>query len=97
MDVPNPAWLFTRGPESIRITRLGPLTLVMCGPGRRERSYTFDNDAALEQFRQSHAQQLATEGWAEHPMSDRRASSRKEPSVAVGQSATRPQLPHAEQ
>jgi hypothetical protein len=96
MDSANPAWLFTRGAESIRITKLpAPLTLVVCGPGRRERSYTFDNDAALEQFRHSHGQQLVAEGWVLHPQSERRESGRDEPSVAAPRAA-RPQLPHAE-
>ena len=68
----QPAWLFARGDQSIRVTRLPTaLALVVCGPGHSEQSHHFDSEAALEQFWGWYEQRLMRDGWALVP--DRRS------------------------
>lgn len=71
------AWLFVRGKESIRVIKLAMArTLLVCGPGPTENPHRFDTDESLEEFRQSHEQQLLAAGWVLHFTSERRAMPR---------------------
>jgi hypothetical protein len=55
--------LFTRGHESIRITRGGEWKLVVSGPGRKRWDYTFRTDGELTQFQASIEHRLLIQGW----------------------------------
>jgi CheY-like chemotaxis protein len=58
-------WLFIRGPQSVRITKL-PLALavVVRGPGSTEGTHRFQNEGALDDFLHGYRCRLVAEGWS---------------------------------
>ena len=70
-------WLFVRGEESIRMIKVAETTTLMVyGPGPAQNSNQFDNEASLEEFRQSHEQRVLRSGWVLLDVGDRRVSGR---------------------
>jgi hypothetical protein len=82
VEVVTEAWLFVRGEESVRMTRL-PLgaTLLVCGPGHAEHSHHFDSEASLEEFRRWYEQRLFSEGWAVQGTVERRSRDARPPEL----------------
>lgn len=77
IDVPQLAWLFIRGGESIRMTKLSMGgTLLVYGPGPVEHTHHFNDDAVLEDFRRWYHARLIDEGWFLESTSDRRTEQR---------------------
>ena len=75
VEVPQLAWLFVRGGESIRMTRLTMgATLLVYGPGAIEHSHHFNDEATLEDFRRWYHARLVDEGWFLQATGDRRKS-----------------------
>ena len=78
------AWLFTRGPESVRIVRAakrnGPVHLHVRGPGTAAQSHSFDDVMECMQFQAELERRLVAQGFAlEVFTSDRRSSDRSRP------------------
>src|SRR5688572_16093631 len=67
------AWLYTKGKESIRLTRdTTGLMLMVCGPGSTEHVHTFDSGATLKEFLGWYEARLDADGWVSHRFVDRR-------------------------
>ncbi len=75
------AWLFTRGPESIRIVRHDrAAALVIYGPGSECLRQIFPTQLELTVFVTAYERELVTNGWRlEDAVTDRRASTRRAP------------------
>lgn len=70
-------WLFVRGDESIRIIKnQSTTTLLIFGPGPRQNSHEFENEASLEEFRQSFEHRVLLDGWVLLDVGDRRVPGR---------------------
>jgi hypothetical protein len=77
------AWLFTKGPQSIRIIRAATLTgdlhLHIHGPGTSRESHTFQDVIECMAFQADYERRIVAQGFAlERFTSDRRSSERRE-------------------
>lgn len=74
-------WLYVRGTESIRVTKL-PLALMLLihGPGHVEDIRRFASLTALDEFRGAHEHGLLDEGWTLHFTVERRSGDEGEES-----------------
>jgi hypothetical protein len=67
-------WLYVRGTESIRVTKLSLALMVFIhGPGHVEDIRRFASLAALDEFRCAHEHGLLDEGWTLHSTIERRS------------------------
>jgi len=72
--MPRIAWLFLRGPDSVRIQRRSThLVLEILGPGEAHQSHTLPDEDALIQFLVNYERKLLAEGWILQAYEDRRS------------------------
>ncbi len=72
------AWLFTRGPESVRIVRAvapgGQMRLIVHGPGDTSETHVFDDVVACVNYQSELERRLVAQGYAlERFTSERRS------------------------
>lgn len=78
MTTSRDAWLFTRGNQSIYVTRLPMgLTLLVCGPGADEHSHHFQSEQSLDEFWRWYRRHLLGEEWVLSTTPDRRSQARE--------------------
>ena len=87
-------WIFTKGEQSIHIARTEPRALLVCGPGAEMQRHEFHDEAAIQLYQMSIAEQLAERGWTlygvnrERRIGERRATHRGTPDRRAVRSAT---------
>lgn len=75
MSLVTQAWLYVRGDESIRVTRLPTgVTLLVFGPLSAEHSHQFDSEATLKEFWHWYEQHLLAEGFVLQERVERRSA-----------------------
>jgi hypothetical protein len=57
------SWIFTKGDQSIHIARPEGHSLIVRGPGAARQRHNFTDEAALQGYQVSMAEQLAERGW----------------------------------
>jgi hypothetical protein len=77
------AWLFTKGPQSIRIVRAATLSgdvhLHIDGPGPARESHTFHDVMECMQYQADYERRIVSQGFTlERFTSDRRSAQRRE-------------------
>ena len=75
MSLETQAWLYVRGDQSIRVTRLpAGVTLLVFGPLSAEHSHQFDSEATLNEFWHWYEEHLVAQGWVLHERVERRSA-----------------------
>ena len=83
MTLVTQAWLYVRGDESIRVTRLPTgVTLLVFGPRSAEHSHQFDSEPTLNEFWRWYEEHLLAGGWVLHERVERRSAGERAGSAA---------------
>lgn len=70
------SWLFVRGTESIWIVRPHGCSLIVEGPGSSRQEHDFDDEAAIQAYQVSIAEELSEHGWRLEAVDRERRSGR---------------------
>ena len=78
------SWLFVKGNDSIRIVRPEGFGLIVLGPGPLRHVHDFKDEAEMQAYQMSVAEELSEQGWMLLGMDVERRSGRDRRGVARG-------------